>query len=110
MCLAYRLRTFCWLARSLYGKLYTVSSRRHDTRERILEAAFQLAQAGRFATMAEIARAADVSRQAVYLHFGSRAGLMKALFVFINHKYGLGEKIEKAFPHSRRGRAVFGHR
>lgn len=52
-----------------------------DTPTRVLEAARGLVE-GRGAadvTIAEVARAAGVSRQTVYLHFGSRAGLLLAL-------------------------------
>jgi AcrR family transcriptional regulator len=49
-----------------------------DTRGRIIEAGYQrMAAAGVAAVrVADVAAAAGVSRQAVYLHFGSRAGLL----------------------------------
>jgi AcrR family transcriptional regulator len=51
------------------------------TRARLLEAAYELVVERGFAaaSMAAIAKAAGVSRQAVYLHFGSRAGLLVAM-------------------------------
>jgi AcrR family transcriptional regulator len=50
------------------------------TRARILEAAWDLVRArGTRVTVAEIARAAGVSRQLVYFHFESRAGLLVAM-------------------------------
>lgn len=50
------------------------------TRERILDAAIDLfAARGPEITLEEIAGKADVSRQTVYVHFGSRTGLILAL-------------------------------
>jgi AcrR family transcriptional regulator len=51
-----------------------------DTRLRILEAAWRLLEDGRGhgARMSDIAAAAGVSRQALYLHFASRAELLVA--------------------------------
>jgi AcrR family transcriptional regulator len=50
------------------------------TRHRILDATWNLIERRRSAvTLAEAAEAAGVTRQAVYLHFGDRAGLMVAL-------------------------------
>ena len=47
-------------------------------RERILAAAWEMVQAGRLGdlTMAAVAQAAGVSRQTVYVQFGTRAGLL----------------------------------
>ena len=51
-----------------------------ETRHRILDATWHLLEHNRSAvTLAEAAEAAGVTRQAVYLHFGDRAGLMVAL-------------------------------
>lgn len=57
-----------------------MSSDTPETRVRILEAALQLLreQGGRQVRMGDIARAAGLSRQAVYLHFASRAELLVA--------------------------------
>jgi AcrR family transcriptional regulator len=51
------------------------------TRAAIVEAAWELARRGdiREVTVQAVAEAAGVSRQAVYLHFGSRAGLLVAM-------------------------------
>lgn len=51
-----------------------------NARERILEATWQLLEASPDlqVRVADIAAAAGVSRQAVYLHFGGRAGLLLA--------------------------------
>ena len=46
-------------------------------------------------TMAEIAKAAKLSRQAVYLHFADRAQLLLALAHYVDEKRGLGEQIQK---------------
>jgi AcrR family transcriptional regulator len=56
-------------------------TRRPDSRERILEAAWRLVTRSGVAaaTLAEIAAAAGVSRQLVYLHFGSRGGVLVAM-------------------------------
>ena len=51
-----------------------------STRERILDAAIDLfAERGPEITLEAIAGAAEVSRQTVYVHFGSRTGLILAL-------------------------------
>jgi AcrR family transcriptional regulator len=52
-----------------------------DTRTRLLEAAWQavLADGVGSLTLREVAERADVSRQAVYLHFQNRAGLLTAM-------------------------------
>jgi len=62
---------------------------------RILDAALALlARKGDAAvTMAQIARAARVSRQAVYLHFADRAALMVALARHVNERLGLPAEI-----------------
>src|SRR5262245_3704568 len=51
-----------------------------DTRERILAATWKLMEKSRDlqVRIADIAAAAGVSRQAVYLHFGNRANLLLA--------------------------------
>lgn len=67
-----------------------------ETRRRILEAAWQLMeQRGAGVTMAEIGKAAGVSRQAVYLHFTNRVGLLIDLVDHINQRIGLGELLER---------------
>ncbi|MGH9680089.1 MAG: TetR/AcrR family transcriptional regulator, partial [Candidatus Acidiferrales bacterium] len=64
---------------------------------RILDAAMALiAKRGDArVTMAQIAKAARVSRQAVYLHFADRADLMVALARHADRKRGLTKEIEK---------------
>jgi AcrR family transcriptional regulator len=64
------------------------------TRERILEQAWAQAREHGIGsvTLADVARAAGVSRQAVYLHFGSRAGLLVAMTRHHDHSSGFAER------------------
>jgi AcrR family transcriptional regulator len=73
-----------------------VSSKSGDTRVRILEAARALLEeAGTAETgLAEVGRRAGVSRQAVYLHFGSRTGLLVALVDHIDRRFGLYDALQ----------------
>lgn len=73
-----------------------LSSRKERTRARILEAARRLLVARGYhgVGMEEIATAAGVSRQAVYLHFGSKAELMLAMVEHIDLTEGLYEVLE----------------
>jgi AcrR family transcriptional regulator len=58
----------------------TTAAVRPDTRSRILETAWALAlERGTAVPVADVARAAGVSRQLVYFHFESRAGLLIAM-------------------------------
>ncbi len=52
------------------------------TRTPILQAACQLLASGGFSafTIDTVARAADVSRMTIYNQFGSKAGLLEAIF------------------------------
>jgi AcrR family transcriptional regulator len=60
-----------------------------DTRERILRAAWdQIVERGAAMTLADVADRAEVSRQAVYLHFGDRVGLLLALVRFMPEALG----------------------
>jgi AcrR family transcriptional regulator len=70
-----------------------VSSR--NSAARILDCALALiAKKGDAAvTLAQIAKAAKVSRQAIYLHFADRAALMVALARHVDEKRGLAEDI-----------------
>ena len=63
----------------------------------ILDAALSLIarRGGADVTMAEIAKAARVSRQAVYLHFGDRGALLVALVRHADEKRGLVAAIRK---------------
>lgn len=77
--------------------LDTMSSRKEQTHEAILEAAWKLLQgsSGEPVKLQDIAEQAGVSRQAVYLHFGSRGGLLLELVQHIDQKLGLVERIQK---------------
>lgn len=74
-----------------------MSSESTDTRTRILQAAWRLLEERGAAatTLARVGQQAGVSRQAVYLHFGSRAGLLVALVDHIDRTFGLYERIAK---------------
>ncbi len=62
----------------------------------ILEAAWRsMKQDAANATMASIARAAKVSRQAVYLHFESRAGLLLALVRWRDERSNFFDRVER---------------
>lgn len=76
-------------------QLDTVSSQ--NSRGRILDAALALVSRRGDAnvTMAQIAKAARVSRQAVYLHFADRADLMVALARHLDDSLGLPAEIQK---------------
>jgi AcrR family transcriptional regulator len=63
----------------------------------ILDAALALIakRGGADVSMAEIAKAAKVSRQAVYLHFADRADLLVNLIRYTDQKRGLHDEIRK---------------
>jgi len=67
------------------------------TRERILEVALRLIdnRGGADVSMGAIAAAAQLSRQAVYLHFRDRSDLLMALVRFVDVKSGIGEAVRK---------------
>ncbi|MDJ0825060.1 MAG: helix-turn-helix domain-containing protein [Rhodobacter sp.] len=67
-----------------------------DTRSRILEAARRLLVdgAGAATRMSDIAKAAGVSRQAVYLHFESRAALLIAVTKHMDAVLGVQERLK----------------
>lgn len=75
-----------------------MSSEDTETRTRILEAAVRLleAQGGRSVRMGDIARAAGISRQAVYLHFTSRAELLEATTRYLDEKLGLEQRLARS--------------
>jgi AcrR family transcriptional regulator len=72
-----------------------VSRRSRPARIAILKAARRLFEDKEFisVTLEEVARAAGVSRQAVYTNFGSRAGLLVALVAYVDEVGGLQPKI-----------------
>lgn len=62
-----------------------MSTRKERTRERILKATLELLLEHGFQgfSLEKVARAAGITRQAVYLHFKSKAKLLEALVVYI---------------------------
>lgn len=62
------------------------------TREALLDAAYDAALAGEWsrARMADVAKAAGVSRQTLYYEFGSKDGLAEALALREAHRYMAG--------------------
>jgi AcrR family transcriptional regulator len=70
---------------------------RNNSRDQILEAALALITRRGEAnvTMAEIGKAAGVSRQAVYLNFADRADLMLALVRYVDERRGLEQELEE---------------
>ena len=74
-----------------------MSSIQLETRVRLLEATWQLMEErrGLGVRMRDIAEAAGVSRQAVYLHFRTRADLMVATTQYIDEVLGLSERLRK---------------
>ncbi len=65
-----------------------------ETRRRILDAAWDLVteQRARF-RLADVAARASVSRQALYLHFGDRAGLLVALVQHMDETLDLADTV-----------------
>jgi AcrR family transcriptional regulator len=75
----------------------TMSSTEPETHERILAEACRLMEErrGQGVRISDIARAAGVSRQAVYLHFGSRAELLVAAVRYADQTRGLDERLRR---------------
>lgn len=72
-----------------------MSSKRERTRHTILQAAWdRLAKPNDPARLEDIAADAGVTRQSVYLHFGSRGGLLTALVAHMDEVLDLGSHIE----------------
>lgn len=70
---------------------------RKNSRTQILDAALRLiAKRGEASvTMAEIAKAARVSRQAVYLNFADRGDLLLALVRYVDEKRGIAQEVRR---------------
>jgi AcrR family transcriptional regulator len=69
-----------------------------DTRTRILTATWTLiAERGSSLKLSDVAGHAGVSRQAVYLHFGDRNGLLLALVQHMDDTLALGESLAEVF-------------
>ncbi len=75
-----------------------MSSTPSETRTRILEATIELLEEhrGRGVRMADIARQAELSRQAVYLHFASRAELLEATTKYLDQKLDLNQRLARS--------------
>lgn len=71
----------------------TTSARASDTRERLVRAGLAVLERGEPFSLVEIAREAGVSRQALYLHFESRAALAVAVAQFVDASFGLDEAL-----------------
>lgn len=69
-----------------------------DTRRRILVATWEaIEELGAEIRISDVAERAGVSRQAVYLHFGHRAGLLLALVEFMPDTLGFQELLAHVF-------------
>jgi AcrR family transcriptional regulator len=73
-----------------------MSSGDPETRKRILDKTWRLMEKrkGQGVKIGDIARAAGVSRQAVYLHFGSRAELLVATVRYVDDVNNLEERLQ----------------
>jgi AcrR family transcriptional regulator len=72
-----------------------MSSKESETRKKILAETWRLMVEGRGheVRMTDIAKAAGISRQAVYLHFSTRTELMIATTHYVDEVRGLGERL-----------------
>ncbi|MEP3244554.1 MAG: TetR/AcrR family transcriptional regulator [Sneathiella sp.] len=73
-----------------------MSSKNNPTRIRILKAAYDLllTQKGKGVRMTDIAKAVGISRQALYLHFPTRAELLDGLTRYLSDQKGETERLE----------------
>ncbi|MCF6197466.1 MAG: TetR/AcrR family transcriptional regulator [Emcibacter sp.] len=73
-----------------------MSSKNLNTRDRILKASWDLlvTEQGCDTRMSDIARRAGVSRQALYLHFKSRAEMLFATVLYIDDQKGAAARLE----------------
>lgn len=76
-----------------------MSTRKEETRTRLLGAARALFEERGYHAIGleEIGAAAGVSRQAVYLHFGSKAQLLAELFRWVEEQERLSDLLEPVF-------------
>lgn len=72
-----------------------MSSKEIDTRSKILHACWDLMvdNLGQGVRMSDIAKAAGISRQALYLHFKTRADLFIATTRFMDDELGIGARL-----------------
>jgi len=87
-----------------------VSTGSPETREEILAATKLLVETTPFAdiSLARVAAAAGVSRQAVYLHFGSRNGLLLALVAWMDNSGRLQQLMAPSLQLSDPRKALLG--
>jgi len=73
-----------------------MSSNESDTRTKIMEATWRLMEENRAqgVRMSDIAKAAGISRQAVYLHFANRTDLIRATRDYIDEINGLEDRLQ----------------
>lgn len=73
-----------------------MSSDEKNTRTKILEATWKLMEdrRGQGVRMGDIAKAAGISRQAIYLHFDTRTALMSATAIYVDVVKGLDERLK----------------
>src|SRR5262245_55113939 len=78
-----------------YAKIDAMTSRPKNTREQILDTTLQLMEQhqGQGVRVEDIARAAGVSRQAVYLHFATRSELLIATARHLDEKLHLEARL-----------------
>ncbi len=75
-----------------------MSRSQKETREKILQTTWRMleSQRGQGVRLEDIAREAEVSRQAIYLHFGSRAELFIATVRYVDEVLRFPERIQQA--------------
>ncbi len=73
-----------------------MSSTEIDTRTKIMQTTWELMEKdpGKSLSMSQIAKAAGISRQAVYLHFASRTELLIATIHYVDEVKGLNQRLE----------------
>lgn len=75
--------------------------RGNKTRSEILDAAWDLISSqGADVSVSEIASTVGISRQTVYLHFGTRGGLLMALVRRADERFGIKEQFDAALEKS----------
>ncbi len=81
-----------------YARIDAMTSIAKSTRELILDATLRLMEQrqGQGVRIEDIARAAGVSRQAVYLHFATRSDLLIATARHLDEKLGLEARLAEA--------------
>jgi AcrR family transcriptional regulator len=73
------------------------TKKHQKTREEILDSAWDLiSRNGADASIAEIAVSAGISRQSVYLHFGTRGGLLVALVRRADERFSIKDDLFRA--------------